>query len=101
MAAGQNSDSVCFLEFLQQRFISSQGKGQRSLLIELGVELQVLDHIGEEVGTLHGTTRRVVAQGGEMHMEMVVGWVVMEVNPQLGSSDAKALHYCFLVRGKK
>ncbi|TNN59424.1 hypothetical protein EYF80_030339 [Liparis tanakae] len=52
----------------------------------LGVGLEVLDDVREEVRPLHAAARRLVAQLGEVDVEVVVGRLVVQLGPseQLG-----------------
>jgi len=52
------------------------------------------------MGSLHRAARGVVAHGGEMHVQVVVGGLVMQVDPQPGSRHAEALRYGLLRRGR-
>lgn len=94
-----SSHFSCLLEFLKQGFISPQGEGQSPFLVVGGVHGQVVDDISQEMGSLHGAARGVVAQGSEMHMQVVVGGLVVQVDPQLGARHAKTLPYG-LLRGE-
>lgn len=51
------------------------------------------------MGSLHGAARGIVAQGSEMHMQVVVGGLVVQVDPQLGARHTKTLPYG-LLRGE-
>lgn len=73
----------CLFEPAQQSIICPQGEVQGPGFIILWVRLEVLDHICQEVGPLHATPRHLVPQLGEMDMEVVVGRLVVEVDPQL------------------
>lgn len=96
-----SSHFSCLLELLKEGFISPQGEGQSPFLVVHGVHGQVVYDIGQEMGSLHGAARRVVAQGSEMHVQVVVGGLVVQVDPQLGAGHAKALHYGLLQRGNR
>lgn len=51
------------------------------------------------MGSLHGAARGIVAQGSEMHVQVVVGGLVVQVDPQLGARHTKTLPYG-LLRGE-
>lgn len=50
---------------------------------------------------LHSAARGVVAQGGEVHVEVVVGWMVVEVHSQLVGCDPVSLLNGFLRRAEE
>lgn len=79
------------LEPAQQPVVRPQGEPQRPGSVELRVGLQVLDDVGQEVGPLHAAARRVVAQLGEVDMEVVVGGLVVQVDSQLAGRKVVAL----------
>lgn len=79
-SASASSHSSCLLEFLKQKFVSLKGEGQSPFLVVRGVQRQVVNHVCQEMGSLDGAARGVVAQGGEMHVQVVVGGLVMQVD---------------------
>ena len=79
----QKSQLPCLLELAEQSVIGPQGEVQRPSCVVLWVGLEVLDDISEEVGSLHTTARGLVAQLGEVDMEVVVGRLVVQVHSQL------------------
>lgn len=91
-----SSHSSCLLEFLQQRFVSPQGEGQRPLLVVLSIQEQVVNDVLQQVGSLSRDARSVVAQGSEMHVQVVVGGLVVQVDAELGSGHTEAFCYGFL-----
>lgn len=72
--------SPCLLELAEQSIVSPQGEVQGAGFVELGVRLEVLDDVCQEVGSLHTTARRLVAQLGEVDVEVVVGRLVVKVD---------------------
>lgn len=67
------SHSSCLLESLEQKVVGPKGNGQSPFLIVRRVHGQVVDDVGQEMGPLDGAARGIVAQGREMHVEVVVG----------------------------
>lgn len=60
--------------------------------------MQVLDDVCEEVGPLHAAARRLVAQLGEVDVEVVVGRLVVQVDSQLAGWKVVALQDGLLSR---
>lgn len=56
----------------------------------------MIHHIGKQEGPLRRAPRCIVAQGSEMHVKVEIGWLVMQINPQLSLCKAKALFYGLL-----
>lgn len=50
-----------------------------------------MDDIREEMGALHAAARRLVAQLGEVDVEVVVGRLVVQVDSQLAGRKVVAL----------
>lgn len=75
---------------------SAEGEveGGRSVVVTL--ELEVLDDVGQQVSPLHAAARCVVAEAGEVDVEVVVGGLVVQVDPQLGGWQLVALKDDFL-----
>lgn len=73
----------CLLELAQQSVVCPQGEVQGPRFVVVGVGLEVLDDICEEVGPLHATPRRLVAQLGKVDVQVVVGRLVVHVDSQL------------------
>ena len=48
----------------------------------LGVLLQVVDHLCQQVGALHAGTRGLEAQGGEVHVQMVIRGQVVQIHAE-------------------
>lgn len=96
-----SSHFSCLLELLKQGFISPQGEGQSPFLVVHGVHGQVVNDISQEMGSLHGAAWCIIAQGSEMHVQVVVGGLVVQVDPQLGAGHTKALPYGLLQRGNR
>lgn len=96
-----SSHFSCLLEFLKQGFISPQGEGESPFLVVHGVHGQVVNDISQEMGSLHRAAWCIIAQGSEMHVQVLVGGLVVQVDPQLGAGHAKTLHYGLLQRGNK
>lgn len=100
-SASASSHSSCLLEFLKQKFIGPKGEGQSPFLIVHGVHHQVVNHVCQEMGSLNRAAWGIIAQGSEMHVQVVVGGLVMQVDTQLGSRHAEVLHYSLLRRKKQ
>lgn len=81
----------CLLELAEQSVVCPQGKVQGPGFVVLGVRLDILDDVSEEVRPLHAAARRLVAQFGEMDVEMVVGRLVVQVDSQLAGWKVVAL----------
>lgn len=62
--------------------------------------MEVLDDIGEEVGTLPTAPGHLIAQLGEMDVQVVVGRLVVQVDPQLAGWKLVALQNGLLERNK-
>lgn len=72
-----------FLEPAEQPIICPQREAQCPGLVELRVRLEVLDDVREEVSALHAAAWRLKAQISEVDVQVVVGGLVMQVDPQL------------------
>lgn len=83
--------SPCLLELAEQSVVCPQGEVQCPVFVVLGVRLEVLDDVREEVGALHATARSLVAQLGEVDVEVVVGRLVVQIDSQLASWEVVAL----------
>lgn len=83
MGVGGTLQPPCLLELAQQSVVCPQGKVQGPGFVVVWVGLEVLDDICEEVGPLHATPRRLVAQLGEVDVQVVVGRLVVKVDSQL------------------
>ena len=83
--------SFGLLELAEQSVVCPQGEVQCPVFVVVGVRLEVLDDVCEEVGTLHTTAWSLVAQLGEVDMEVVVRWLVVQVDPQLTGWEVVAL----------
>lgn len=81
----------CLLELSEQSVVCPQGEVQGPGFVVLGVRLEVLDDIREEVGPLHAAARRLVAQLGEVDVEVEVWGLVVQVDSQLTGWKAVAL----------
>lgn len=94
------ADSVFlgFLQELEQGVIRPEGKGKGALLVVLWVTLQVLNHLCQQVSPLHPRARGFEAQGGEVHMQVVVGGQVVQVHTEAVRFHLVALQDSFLVR---
>ena len=66
-----------------QPIVCAEGAAEAALAVELPVPLEVLDDVGEQVGALHAGARGLAAQRREVHVEVVVRRLVVEVHPQL------------------
>lgn len=85
-------DSPSFSEFAQQCVVRSNGEGQCVFAVVLRLVLQVLDDVSEQVRSLHTTPWSFIIQRNEVHMEVVVGWLVVQHHSQFRCRDAVALH---------
>lgn len=83
---------------MEEEFIGTEGEGQGAFLVKRWVVGEVVDDIGKEMGPLDTGARRLIAQRCEMHVQVVVGGLVMQVNAQTGCGDAKTLRYGLLER---
>lgn len=63
---------------------STEGEVESGRSVVVTLELEVLDDIGQQVSALHAATWCVVAKAGEVDVEVVVGGLVVHVDPQLG-----------------
>lgn len=79
------------LKVAEQSVLRPQGEVQGPGFVVLGVGLEVLDDVREEVRPLHAAARRLVAQLGEVDVEVVVGRLVVQVDSQLTGRKAVAL----------
>lgn len=73
--------SPCLFELAEQSIVRPQREIQGAGLVVLGVGLEVLDDVCQEVGALHTAARRLVAQLGEVDVKVVVGRLVVQVDP--------------------
>lgn len=78
-------------ELAQQSVICPQGEVQGPGFVELGVRLEVLDNVCEEVGPLHAAARRFIAQLSEVDVEVVIRWLVVQVDSQFTGWKVVAL----------
>lgn len=83
-------------ELVQKSMLSTEGEveGCRSVVVTL--EQEVLNDVCQQVGSLHATAWRVVAEAGKVDVEVVVGGLVVQVDPQLGRWQFVALKDDFL-----
>lgn len=84
------------LELCEQSIISSQGKVEGVGLVVVWVWLEVLDDISQKMRSLHSTSWCLIAQLGEMDVEVVVRGLVVQVDSQLTGRKLVLLHYSFL-----
>lgn len=89
------------LELAEQSVVRPQGEVQGPVLVVLGVRLEVLDNVCEEVGPLHAAARHLVAQLGEVDVKVVVGRLVVQVDSQLTGWKAVALQDGLLNHSEK
>lgn len=95
---GLNLSSVS--ELGEQSIFSSQGKGEGVRLVVVRVGLEVLDDISQKMCPLHSTSWGLIAQHGEMDMQVVVGGLIVQVDSQLTGRKFILLHYGFLRKNK-
>lgn len=58
--------------------------------------MQVLDDVGQQVGAVHTAARRLVAQLGEVKVQVVVRRLVVQVGPQFAGRKVVLLKDDFL-----
>lgn len=83
-------------ELGEQPVVGSQGEVERVGRVVVRVRLEVLDDVSQEVSPLHAASWRLIAQHGEVDVEVVVGGLVVQVDPQLTGRDFILLHDGFL-----
>lgn len=64
--------------------LSTEGEVEGGRSVVVALELEVLDDISQQVSSLHATAWRVIAEAGKVDVEVVVGGLVVQVDPQLG-----------------
>lgn len=83
---------------MEEGLVGAEGEGQGTFLVKRWVGGEVVDDIGQEMGPLDTAARRLVAQRCEMHVQVIVGGLVMQVHAQTGRGDAETLRYGLLKR---
>lgn len=53
--------------------------------------MEILDDVCQEVGALSAAPGYLIAQLGEVDVQVVVGWLVVQVDPQLAGWELVAL----------
>lgn len=79
---GLFSASLGLLQEHQEGVVSPECKGERATLVVLGVLLQVVDHLRQQVGALHAGARGLEAQGGEVHVQVVIRGQVVQIHAE-------------------
>ena len=79
------------LELAEQSVVRPQGEVEGPGFVVLRVGLEVLDDVREEMRALHAAAWRLVAQLGEVDVEVVVRGLVVQVDPQLTGWQVVAL----------
>lgn len=87
----QESKPPSFFELAEQSVVRPQGEVEGPGFVVKWVRLEVLDDVCEEVGALHTTARRLIAQLGEVDVEVVVGGLVVQVDSELTGWEVVAL----------
>lgn len=85
------SQPPSLFELAEQPVVCSERKVQGAGLVVRGIGLEVLDDVCEEVSPLYPTAWRLVAQFGEVDVEVVVGRLVVQVNSKFTGRDVVAL----------
>lgn len=83
-------------ELVQQSVVFAQGEVQCPRLVIVGIKMQVLDDVGQQVGAVHTAARRLVAQLGEVKVQVVVRRLVVQVGPQFAGRKVVLLKDDFL-----
>lgn len=71
-------------ELAYKSICSTEGEVECSRSVVVILQLEVLDDICQHVSPLHRAAWSVVAEAGEVDVEVVVGGLVVQVDPQLG-----------------
>ena len=85
-----------FLESLVQFVIATSREGQRRSLIIIVYELNILYDVTQQVRSLNTASRCFITQVREVHMQMVIRWLVVKVNSQVICANTVLLLNCFL-----
>lgn len=83
-------------ELGEESVLSAEGEVEGGPPVVVALEPEVLDDAGQQVSALHAAARGVVAEPGEVDVEVVVGGLVVQVDPQLGGRQLVALEDDFL-----
>lgn len=87
----------CLFELAEQPIVCPQGEVQCPGFVKLGVRLEVLDDVCDQVGSLHAAARRLVAQLGEVDVQVVIRGLVVQVDSQLTGWKVVALENSLLI----
>lgn len=90
------SESPSLLELVHQPVVGPQGEVHGLGFVVVRVQVEVLDDVCQEVGALTATPGHLVAQLGEVDVQVVVGRLVVQVDPQLAGWKLVALQDGFL-----
>lgn len=85
------SEPPSFLELVHQSVVGPQGEVHSLGFVVVRVEVEVLDDICQEVSTLPTAPGHFIAQLGEVDVQVIVGWLVVQVDPQLAGWKLVAL----------
>lgn len=88
------------LELVHQPVVSAQGEVHGLGFVVVRIQVEVLDDVREEVGALAAAPRHLVAQLGKVDVEVVVGWLVMQVDSQLTGWKLVALQDGLLMQSE-
>lgn len=94
------SEPSGLLELVHQPVVGPQGEVHGLGFVVVRVQVEVLDDVCEEVGALPAAPGHLVAQLGEVDVQVVVGRLVVQVDPQLAGWKLVALQDGLLERGK-
>lgn len=83
-------------ELVQKSVFGTEGEVEGGRSVVVALELEILDDVGQQVSPLHAAAWCVVAEPGEVDVEVVVGGLVVQVDPQLGGRQLVALKDDFL-----
>lgn len=78
-------------ELVQKSVFSTEREVQGGRSVVVALELEVLDDVGQQVSPLHAAAWCVIAEPGEVDVEVIVGGLVVKVDPQLGGRQFVAL----------
>lgn len=94
------SEPPSFLELVHQPVVGPQGEVHSLGFVVVRVQVEVLDNVCQEVGSLPTAPRHFIAQLGEVDVQVVVGRLVVQVDPELAGLKLVALQDGLLECGK-
>lgn len=95
------SEPSGLLELVHQPVVGPQGEVHGLGFVVVRVQVEVLDDVCEEVGALPAAPGHLVAQLGEVDVQVVVGRLVVQVDPQLAGWKLVALQDGLLERERR